>query len=154
MSVFNITKSACTQVLALQKTIGHDVVWTTKQNEAWAEARLPIKAQWPGSLELVITVNTALPSKYSMSIMLNQVRIKALDVNGSHSNKCTDKIIWAAQTHKHDWSDVCPDGHAYTPTDITGSTIADVLNQFCKECNIVFSGTFTPVPMTPTMNGV
>jgi len=154
MSIFNVTKSDCDKILSLPKTINRDVRWSLKPNEAWAITTLPVKCQWPGNLELRITVNTELPSKYSMSILLNQVRIKALDINGSHSNKCTDKKIWAGQTHKHDWSDVCPDGHAYTPIDITGVTIETVLNEFCKECNIVFKGTYLPVPMNPRMTGV
>jgi hypothetical protein len=155
MAIFKITKADCDKIIALPKEIDQDIHWSIKENAAWAEATLPVKCEWPGSLELRITVNTDLPSKYSLTVLLNQVyRIKGLDVNGSHSNKCTDKKIWISQTHKHDWSEACPDGHAYTPADITGTTIETALNQFCKECNIIFRGTFRPVPMKPRMTGV
>jgi hypothetical protein len=155
MAIFKITKSDCDKIISIPKEISQDLHWSIKTNESWAEATLPIRCGWPGSLELIITVNTNLPSKYSMTILLNQAyRIKGLDVNGSHSNKCTDKIIWAGMTHKHDWSEICPDGHAYTPNDITGVTIEEVLNQFCKECNIIFKGVFNPMPVQSRMTVV
>jgi hypothetical protein len=154
MSAFKITKADCDRVLAISKDITHDLSWSVKPNRAWVEASLPIKSEFPGDLELRITVNTILPSKFSFSILLNQIRIKSLDVNGSHSNKCTDQKIWAGETHKHDWSQVCPDGHAYTPTDITGSTVQAVLNQFCQECKIVFTGKYQPVPINAALPGV
>ena len=155
MAIFKITQVDCERILALPKEISQNVRWSIKGNNSWAEATLSVKCEWSGHIELRITVNTALPWKYSMNILLNQAyRVKGLDVNGSHSNKCTDGQIWLCQTHKHDWSEVCPDGHAYTPTDITGDTIETVLNQFCQECNINFRGSFQPVPMKPRMKGV
>jgi hypothetical protein len=98
-------------------------------------------------MELRVTLNTLIPTKYSFSILWNQIRVKSLDVNGSHRNKCTDGKTWASQTHKHDWSQVCPDGHAYTPADITGETVQTVLNEFCIECNITFGGKYQPAPI-------
>ena len=154
MAIFKVTQADCAKILSLPKEIDQGVRWSMKGNE-WAEATLLIKCELPGRLELRVTVNTNLPAKFSMTVLLNQAfRIKGLDVNGSHSNKCTDEQIWVGQTHKHDWTEACPDGHAYTPNDITGDTIETVLKQFCKECNIVFKGTFSPVPIKPRMAGI
>jgi len=155
VAIFKITQADCARILAISKEIDQGVRWSFKGNESWVEATLPVRSKWPGQLQLRITVNTELPSKYSMNLLLNQAyRVKGLDINGSHSNKCTDGQIWLCQTHKHDWSEACPDGHAYTPTDISGDTIEAILNQFCQECNIVFTGSFQPVPMKPRMTGV
>jgi hypothetical protein len=155
VAVFKITQADCAKILAMPKEIDQSVRWSQKGNISWAETSLTVKCEWPGQLELKITVNTELPSKYSMTLLLNQAhRVKGLDVNGSHSNKCTDGKKWLCETHKHDWSESCPDGHAYSPDDITGETIEEVLKQFCLECNINFKGSFRPVPMKPRMMGV
>jgi len=155
MAVFKVSQADCDRILALTKVIDQDIHWTAKTNEAWAQANLLIKSNDPGRLELIITINIMIPAIYSMTILYNQAHvIKRLDVNGSHLNKCSDGTRWNHQTHKHTWSEVCPDAHAYTPDDITGTTVEEVLKQFCQECNITFKGKFTPVPIRQRMAGL
>ena len=72
MAIFKITQADCAKILAISKEIDQGVRWSFKGNESWAEATLPVRSKWPGRLELRITVNTELPSKYSMNLLLNQ----------------------------------------------------------------------------------
>jgi hypothetical protein len=155
MARFPITETECNQIIAMPKTITSDISWTSKPNKSWSACRLDVQTNARLNLEIRITVNNDDPSKFSIVLLLNALyRIKGLCFRGSHENKCTDKLRWNSQLHKHIWSDSCPGGHAYTPSDITGSTLQEVFNQFCNECNITFSGYFKPLPIQTSFTGV
>jgi len=155
MARFPITETECGQILSAPKTITADVSWTSKANKSWSACRLDVETDARLSLDIRITVNNDEPSKFSIVLLLNGLhRIRSLCYRGSHENKCTDKLRWNSQLHKHTWSDNCPGGHAYTPSDITGTTLQEVFEQFCKECNIRFLGHFKPLPIQSSLTGV
>lgn len=81
-----VQEAECRRIMALPKSVREDVVWSRKPNEAWLEARVRVRGGFRGSLELVGTVNTERPSRYSFALLMNKKRINGLDVNGSHRN--------------------------------------------------------------------
>lgn len=158
MPKFPITEAESEALISAQKQIISDVSWSQKSSKSWSTAKLPVEAtkgSLQGQLELIITVNTELPSKFSMTLVLNGAHIiRRLDIGGSHSNSSSDRKRWHQQTHKHTWSDQHAISHAYTPQGITGSNLCDVFTQFCKECNIVFKGQFHDAAAQPQLPGV
>ena len=87
MAASAIQEAECQRILATSKEIREDVRWSRKANEAWIEARARVAGEFQGSLEMVATVNVAIPSRYGFSlIMRGGQRISGLDVNGSHRN--------------------------------------------------------------------
>ena len=152
-----LSEADCKRILEAPKVIHADVAWIQKANKTWVTSKMRVEMQEAirASLELVITVNVEEPSKFSFALLLNNAhRISGLDVNGSHINKCTDGAKYTRQTHKHAWSDACPGGYAYTPKDITGGSVNEVFEQFCKESNIVFEGKFRGLPLQPGLRGL
>ena len=155
MARFPITERERDSIIAVPKYIRDNVTWIQKPNKSWATSKMAIEGNFKGQLYLIATVNTEEPSKYSLTLLLNGVhRLTGLDVRGSHHNKCSDQQHWYQQLHKHTWSDNCPGGHAYTPIDITGTTLQEVFTEFCKECNIDFRGRFNPVLTQAQIPGI
>ena len=155
MARFPITERECNSIIALPKAIRANITWIEKANKAWVTSKLPVECEFKGRLEVIITVNVEEPSIFSITLLLNGAyRIRGLDVRGSHYNKCSDHQRWHCQTHKHPWTESCPGGHAYTPTDITGTTIQEMFPQFCRECNVDFRGQFRPAPTQAELPGM
>lgn len=155
MARFPISENECNRIIALSKRIRANISWVQKANKSWVTCKVPVEGDFKGQLELIMTVNVEEPSMFSITLLLNGVhRIRGLDMRGSHSNKCSDQKEWHGETHKHTWTDTCPGGHAYTPTEITGTTLQEVFMQFCNECNIDFRGRFGPAPVQPQFLGI
>ena len=72
-------------------------------------------------------------------------RIYSLDVNGTHRNRFIDGNRWQNQTHKQRWRDEYP-GFAFTPEEAIPEEPEAAFREFCRECNIVFSGEMGPIP--------
>jgi hypothetical protein len=100
----------------------------------------------------VISLNVAVQSRYDFTPLLDDKRVRALCVNGSHENRHTDDERWDCRTHKHRWTEVCNDRFAYTPTDITATDIEGQLRQFCTECGVDCAATLAPLP--PAQQGL
>jgi hypothetical protein len=155
MAILPITESDCDRVLAAPKQITASIKWDQKSNKSWARSVLPVESDLKSKLEVILTVNIEEPSKFSFTLLMSGIyRIRSLDIKGSHHNKCSDQKRWDGQMHKHSWKDSCPDGHAYTPTDITNTGLENSFIQFCKECNIDFRGNFNPLPGQPQFVGI
>jgi hypothetical protein len=77
---------------------------------------------------------------------INGTRIRALCVNGSHTNRHTNTERWVRQMHKHKWTDRCMDRFAYTPEDITATDTQGQFAQFCAECGIACEAKLEDVP--------
>lgn len=141
-----ITEKECNQILSMPKRITSDISWTSKSNKSWSTCKLQVQNDANLNLDVYITVNNYELQRFSVVLLLNGVhRIRGLCHSSSHLNKCSNGKRWDCAMHKHSWSDSCPGGHAYTPIDITGSTLGEVFVQFCNECNIDFIGNFRPL---------
>lgn len=87
------------------------------------------------------------PWKFTTFLMLYDVHLRRLDVNGSHRNRTGVRETWIERTHKHRWSESLADADAYTPCDIpsipltnvTGEHYRQVLEAFCIECGIALA---------------
>jgi hypothetical protein len=87
------------------------------------------------------------PWKFTVFLMLYDVHLRRLDVNGSHRNRTGAREIWTERTHKHRWSAAHADADAYTPDDIPafpmtrikGDDYRRVFEAFCGECGIALA---------------
>lgn len=130
-----------------------DFVWHEGANKSWAKTEIPVRNNKSASLRLCITANQFFPGSYRFALLFNTtLRIRGMCVNGSHSNKHTNREKWQGQTHLHKWKDDCQDRFAES-TSIAGSTAQELLEKFCAECNIECSATLadTPVKSQPEM---
>ena len=88
------------------------------------------------------------PWRITVFLMLYDVHLRRLDVNGSHRNRTGVREAWVERTHKHRWSEAQADADAYTPGDIpsipltsvTGDHYRQVVEAFCGECGIALAG--------------
>jgi hypothetical protein len=113
--------------------------WKAASNKGWELVSIPVesKAGKPLSLRIIVSVNIRVRSLRNFSLIWNNnIRVRSLDVNGSHENKHTNSEKWLRKTHKHKWTDECQDRFAYTPTDITAHDVRGQFEQFCAECGI------------------
>lgn len=124
--------------------------WEPGAHKLWCRAEVPVLIDDPGiknvSLRIVISVSAA-TQKYDFALLWNGMRIRALCINGSHTNRHTDTQKWLRQMHKHTWTDRCMDRFAYTPTDITAGDVHGQFAQFCSECGIACAAELAEVPV-------
>jgi hypothetical protein len=122
--------------------------WKIGDNKYWVRAEIPVATSARNvNLRICVSFNAEEQSRRTFALVLNhRFRIRALCVEGSHTNKHTDTARWVRATHKHRWSDVCQDRFAYTPTDITATEFQEQLEQFCAECGIAFTAELAPAP--------
>jgi hypothetical protein len=122
--------------------------WKIGDNKHWIKVVIPVKTNAKNlSLRICITVNSQDDSRRNFTLLWNNcIRVRALCMEGSHSNKHTNAERWLSRTHKHKWTDKCQDRFAYTPTDLTASDVQSQLEQFCAECGIDCSATLASIP--------
>jgi len=145
MARIPLTEIEVNKILSSPKDIIENIDWIP--SGSWHKCELNVGNKLKVDLKLFINVNSRIPALYSLSLILsNCYRIAGLDVNGSHTNKHTDRNKWKNETHKHRWTDVCRDSWAYTATDIVTLSIEEAFSTFCKECNINFRGNFRTLP--------
>ena len=125
--------------------------WKQGANKAWCRLDAEVLSQDPTvknvRLRIVATYSPA-TQKCDFSLLWNGTRVRALCINGSHTNRHTDSNRWLRQMHKHKWTDDCLDRFAYTPTDITAIDVNGQFAQFCQECGIACTATFGDIPAT------
>lgn len=149
MARLRLSEKEAKEILQKPKIAKGDVKWISKPNKSWVTSELDVESDIKGKLTLRLNVNIKEHSFYSYGLFLNSIfRICGLDVNGSHTNKCTDGKKFVLKTHKNIWSDKCGggDAHAYVPGDIDTSTHEQAFRDFCRECNIDFQGKFSALP--------
>jgi len=137
------------EIIASEKRFVGDIRWEYDpvHNQTWAKFEKDVENVL--GLNLVVYGNTSLviEGKSSFSLVLNgNFRVFSLDVNGSHRNKHTDHNEWRVQTHKQRWTDICRSGFAYTPNEPIPTDANSAFRDFCRECNIDFSGHIREVP--------
>lgn len=94
----------------------------------------------------LVGIKNAYAHRYSFLLLLDDLRIRALDPFKIHINRNPhrEKIF---PPHKHKWCDLYKDTIAYHPDDITDpSNIELTFMQFVKECNITMEGKFNHPP--------
>jgi len=118
--------------------------WKQSNEKSWYKVMIPVKctATKPVAIRIVISVSYLDREQRNFVLLWNNnIRVRALCIKGNHGNKHTNDEEWIRRMHKHRWTDACHDRFAYTPTDITETTIQGILTQFCAECGIVCHAT-------------
>ena len=118
------------------------VVWVLVGSTVRAQMGLHNAHALP--LKLYAQILVQKPWKMTIFLMLQDVHLGRLDVNGSHGNRIGAREVWVERTHKHRWCESHGDAEAYTPDDIppvpltsvTGEHYRQVFEAFCGECRI------------------
>ena len=148
-----IAKVSETEVDTLLKsgclTVSGSCTWKQGAEKSWFKSNIDVRVmvQKPPKLRIIVSVSFLDKSRYNFVLLWNNIRVRSLDVNGSHANHHTNDECWVHSTHKHRWTDKCHDRFAYTPTDITATDIPGQLAQFCAECGIDCSVKLAELPM-------
>lgn len=122
-----------------------EYVWQQSSNKFWLRIEIPVHNTKSASLKLCITASQEFPERLRFALLYNTtVPIRRLCVDGSHSNKHTNRDKFLAQTHLHKWNDRCQDRLAVATT-IAGN-VQEILEQFCEECNIQCLATIADRP--------
>lgn len=121
--------------------------WQSSPNKSWLRIQIPVENSSGKSLRIIITANQEYTDFYSISLLLNNaIRVRGLDVNGSHSNKHTNREKWLGQSHFHRWSDMCHDRFGYSPSGPVGNSIQESLEYFCQEFHIECAAVIAELP--------
>ncbi|HWP29537.1 MAG TPA: hypothetical protein VNM50_08355 [Chloroflexota bacterium] len=132
-------------ILAQPMRIAGTVQWTQKSHLAYLEAQLPAAhPRADARLSLRITVNARAREKYSVTLLLNGLRIRGLDVGGSHENRHTDRNCWHGQPHEHRWTDRCHDAWACAVDE--PASLEAAVRDFCGRAGITFAATWRDLP--------
>lgn len=102
-------------------------------------------------LMLGVQVLPRKPWRLTSYLMIYNVQLRRLDINGSHKNQSPDREVWQERTHKHRWSERAGDTVAYTPDDIPVIPEANQLPEhyrggfeaFCGELGVGLAGDYT-----------
>ena len=75
-----------------------------------------------------------------------QPSIQLRNTYGNHANHSINTEKWLRRTHKQVWRDAEPK-FAYTLGEVIPEEPLAAFREFCRECNIVFTGQMGPVPV-------
>ena len=139
------------RIVAAGKRIVGGISWERDlgQDRDWVKFRARVEND--GGWSLTVYGNARVEATPKLSYLLSwtlgdkSYRIYSLDVNGTHRNRFIDGNQWRNQTHKQRWRDEYP-GFAFTPEERIPEEPAAAFREFCRECNIVFSGEMGPIP--------
>lgn len=146
------TEAAVARIVAAEKEISAIIRWhrDLRQDPDWAKFSAPVENNGGWTLTLYGRARPASPYKRSYSLIWtlgnSGHRIFSLDVNGRHRNRVLNLDSWVERTHKQIWRDAEP-GFGYTPAEAIPEEPNAAFLEFCRECNIIFSGqlgTFPP----------
>ena len=146
------TEGEVGRIVAAGKFVAASIVWNhdSGHNRKWADFRVAVENS--GGWELRLYGKARLRGTPKMSYSLSWHlggewhRIFSLDVNGTHGNQIIDRNEWERQTHKQIWRDAEPK-FAYTPGEVIPEEPLAAFLEFCRECNIEFTGQIGPVPV-------
>lgn len=133
------------QILAAEKRIAANIVWNhdTGHNRRWSDFGVAVENDGGWALRLYGKARLASPYKRSYSLIWtlgnSGYRIFALDVVGDHSNHIINAEQWRLRTHKQIWRDA-EVKFGYTPAEIIPEEPNAAFLEFCRECNIIFTG--------------
>lgn len=139
------TEAAVARIVAAEKRIAANIVWhhDTRHNRPWAGFGVAVANNGGWDLRLYGKARLASPYKRSYSLIWtlgdDGHRIFALDVIGDHSNHIINTEQWRLRTHKQIWRDA-EVKFGYTPAETIPEEPNAAFLEFCRECNIIFSG--------------
>ena len=139
------TAAAVAQILAAEKEISANIRWhqDLRHDPDWAKFSAPVENAGGWNLTLYGQARPESPYKRSYSLIwtLNDTshRIFSLDVNGRHRNRVINLDSWDERTHKQIWRDA-EVKFGYTPAETIPEEPNAAFLEFCRECNIIFSG--------------
>lgn len=130
-------------------TVTGDHKWKRGAHKSWARADIPVEISDTllrgVMLKIVITVAYE-TDKRDCVLLWNNIPVRRLCINGSHTNKHTNTERWTRRTHKHIWTDHCLDRFSYTPTDIPSEDVHGQFAEFCAECRIACEAKLGDLP--------
>lgn len=147
------TAAAVARIVAAEKEISESIGWyqDLRQSRDWVKFDVRVVNSGDWNLTLYGRARLVSPYKKSYSLIWTlgtaSYRIFSLDVDGRHRNRVLDHNFWENQTHKQIWKDAEPK-FAYTPDEIIPEEPNAVFREFCRECNIIFSGQLGEFPPT------
>ena len=146
------TEGEVGRIVAAGKSVAASIVWNhdSGHNRNWADFRVAVENDGGWELRLYGNARVDEPKmSYSLSWHLGDEwhRIFALDVNGNHANHSINTEKWLRRTHKQVWRDAEPK-FGYTPEEAIPEEPNAAFREFCRECNIVFSGELGVFPPT------
>ena len=133
------------RIVAAEKRIAANIRWhhDTRHNRPWAGFGVAVENNGGWDLMLYGKARLASPYKRSYSLIWtlgdDGHRIFALDVIGDHSNHIINTEQWRLRTHKQIWRDA-EVKFGYTPAETIPEEPNAAFLEFCRECNIIFSG--------------
>jgi hypothetical protein len=140
------------KIVDLPKTITRSVIWTDKQHHGsfWA-CTLDVSVNqndcpFPSIIRAYLNVNKEISEYFTYSMVLNNINIGRICVNGSHGNRHTDKRVFKFETHIHKWTDLCNITFAQALDDLLTENREEVFSYFCSRYNITFSGQWNDIP--------
>ena len=145
------TEAAVAQILAAEKRIAANIRWhqDTGHNRPWVGFGVSVENNGGWDLRLYGKARLASPYKRSYSLIWtlgdDGHRIFALDVIGDHSNHIINTEQWRLRTHKQIWRDA-EVKFGYTPAETIPEEPNAAFLEFCRECNIIFSGQLGAFP--------
>lgn len=145
------TEAAVARILAAEKEISESIGWyqDLRQSRDWVKFSVRVENAGGWNLTLYGNVRVVGPAKRSYLLVwtLNDTgyRIFSLDINGSHRNRRINRQRWNQQTHKQRWRDEYPE-FAFTPGETIPEEPIAAFHEFCRECNIVFTGQISAIP--------
>ena len=147
------TEAAVARIVAAEKEISESIVWRKDPDvrRPWGICVAAVQNSAGWALRLYGRARLVSPYKRSYSLIwtlgIASYRIFSLDVNGRHRNQVINLDFWDDQTHKQIWKDAEPK-FAYTPEEIIPEEPNAAFREFCRECNIIFTGQLGEFPPT------
>ena len=147
------TEAEVQRIVAAEKGISGLTAWEYEPGERrrWAICSAVVWNPEGWELRLYGRARVVHPNKRSYSLIwtLDDVgyRIFARDVNGNHTNHNINTEQWRRRTHKQVWRDAEPK-FGYTPEEVIPEEPNAAFLEFCRECNIVFTGQLGVFPPT------
>lgn len=147
------TEGEVGRIVAAGKSISGLIAWEYEAGERrrWAICSAVVWNPEGWELRLYGRAQVVHPYKRSYSLIWTLgdmgYRIFALDVNGNHANHSINTEKWLRRTHKQVWRDAEPK-FGYTPEEAIPEEPNAAFREFCRECNIVFTGEMGVFPPT------
>jgi hypothetical protein len=127
------------RILGLAKHVDQDVHW--KSGTGYQEFLVDVVSDQEDYEMSVVGVLNEFTGHLKLNLFAGRQPVTMLHTNKAHHNP--DCTTLRGPVHKHLWTDVHKEKHAYEPNNIDLTTIESIFRSFFAECNIEFRGTFS-----------